>query len=80
MPATGGGLFVVDKQWFMAVGSYDEQMEIWGCDNIGDVALSLSGWCIEQLKASVQEKVNSIYRIMRPTGCSDPGWSHDAIS
>ena len=35
MPATGGGIFVVDKQWFMAIGSYDEQMEIWGCDNIG---------------------------------------------
>ena len=36
VPATGGGLFSVDKEWFTLVGSYDELMDIWGCDNIGN--------------------------------------------
>lgn len=29
-----GGLFSIDRAYFFASGSYDEQMKIWGGDNL----------------------------------------------
>ena len=39
--ATHGGLFAVDRQWFEALGLYDEGMETWGSENL---ELSWRAW------------------------------------
>ena len=33
-PAIAGGLFTMRKDFFLKTGKYDEEMEIWGPDNV----------------------------------------------